>query len=115
MSFLRSAQAKGDTQILAPDCRQTFLDYPCLFLLNTSLPLQYFVRVTVLRTRVDKGLEEQNMQNNQRQGYFRGGGICGMQFRESHDQVLQLATCTVHSCQCSEKGSPGLPFMRDLV
>ena len=45
--------------------------------------------------------------NNQRQGYFREGGICGMQFRESHDQVLQLVTCTVHSCESSERGSPG--------
>jgi hypothetical protein len=31
-----------------------------------------------------------------------------MQFRESHDQVLQLVTCTVHSCESSENGSPGL-------
>jgi hypothetical protein len=32
---------------------------------------------------------------------------CSLLRRESHDQVLQLVTYTVHSCESSERGSPG--------
>ena len=39
MSSYDLRRRRGELQILAPDYRQTFLDYPCLFLLSSSVPL----------------------------------------------------------------------------